>query len=161
MSAFDPDEILGFRRASDVLRRMKAAVTSAPAPGPVHLLVAAVIAVCSSACTDESEQRAYATLSTQARSSSPEDLDRDLRTFAAKHDLRLRSASFPGSPTEEIAYQLTGRAYEIIVREPFIEGEYRATFYGAGPATQGSAELPGGIRAFQLEVLPEENWRRR
>jgi hypothetical protein len=110
-----------------------------------------------SACSSETRS-ADLMMSTRPAAASAQRLDRELRAFARRHGARLAASDFPGSPTAERAYRISGEGYEIIVREPFVEGQYRVAFY----TTPGSGRDPALIAdisdRFRAEVLGPEEW---
>lgn len=110
-----------------------------------------------SACSTET-QSADAILSTQPGAASAQQLDRELRAFAERHGARLTVSDFPSSPTKERAYQVAGEGYEIIVREPFDEGQYSAYFYATTGPRSDPALIADVSDRFRAEVLGSGMW---
>lgn len=100
-------------------------------------------------------------LYTEPGSAEADRLDQDLRTFGRTHDLRLTATHFPTSPTREVVYRVFGESYEIMVAEPFREGEYRAIFYASGQTGIGRGPLLSASADFQKEVLGFAAWTER
>lgn len=120
----------------------------------IGLLMALTLAP---ACSTET-QSAAVILSTQPNAASAQQLDRDLKVFAQRHGARLTASDFPGSPTQERAYQIFGEGYEIVVREAFQEGQYTAYFYSK-PGHRGSPALIADVSdSFRAEVLGLGKW---
>lgn len=103
-------------------------------------------------------QSARLALSTEPNAASAQQLDQDLRLFAQRHGMRLTTSEFPTSPTGEVAYLLFGDGCEILIREPFNEGEYKAYFYPS--KDDDTSDSPADIaEEFRAEVLDPAKWR--
>lgn len=129
--------------------------------GAIAVAVALTTPACGQSDRASSNDAPEISLYTQPGAADATRLDLDLRTFGRVHDLRLTATHFPTSPTNETVYRLFGEGYEIMVREPFNEGEYRAIFYSSGGKGTGRDPLALVSADFQKEVLGPAVWTER